>query len=102
MRIWISTAGWRMKKTSCKFLAVAAVVLIIAGGAQAKEDQQPPDPELLEFLGTFDKDGYSGIDPYLSGKPVFPENRAPAGAEKKKERSPKGKEAVGEKESTDE
>jgi hypothetical protein len=91
-----------MKRTPCKFLAVAVVALIIAGGVQAKETAPTPDPELLEFLGTFEKDGYSGIDPYISGKPGAPENRAPAGAEKNKDRQPHRKETIGEKESTDE
>lgn len=91
-----------MRKTPCKFLAVAAFVLVVVVGVQAKEAQPPPDPELLEFLGAFEKDGYSGIDPYLSGGPVSPGNRAPAGAEKKKKPGPREKETVGEKESMDE
>ncbi len=91
-----------MKKTPFKMLAVAAVVLMLWGGLQARETAPEPDPELLEFLGTFEKDGYSGIDPYLSGKPVHPEERAPDGGEKKKERSLQRKETAGQKESTDE
>lgn len=91
-----------MKKTPFEMLAVAAVILMLCGGLQAREAAPEPDPELLEFLGTFEKDGYSGIDPYLSGKPVHPGERASDGVEKKKERSPQRKETTGQKESADE
>jgi len=91
-----------MTKTPYKFLAVVVVAVLLAGGVYAKEAVSAPDPELLEFLGTFDKDGYSGIDPYLSGKPGTSEDGKPSGVEKQKDRRSKKKEKIREKESMDE
>ena len=101
MKIWIFMAGWRMTKTTRRFLAVVVVVLL-AGGVHAKEAVTVPEPELLEFLGTFEKDGYSGIDPYLSGKPDASKDRTPSGVERQKDRCSRSKEKIREKESVDE
>jgi hypothetical protein len=90
-----------MTKTTRRFLAVAVVVLL-AGGVHAKEAVTAPEPELLEFLGTFEKDGYSGIDSYLSGKPGASKDRKPSGVESQKDRRSKSREKIKEKESVDE
>jgi hypothetical protein len=49
------------------------VVPVCAAGAAGK-GAPPPDPELLEFLGTFETAGGKGIDPLLLEK----EPRKPA------------------------
>jgi hypothetical protein len=52
-------------------MAVAAWLLIplaCAAGAAEKGKAPPPDPELLEFLGTFETAGGKGIDPFLLEK----------------------------------
>ncbi|MCX5834322.1 MAG: hypothetical protein NTV99_07415 [Deltaproteobacteria bacterium] len=91
-----------MTKTTHKFLAVVFVAVLLADGVYAKEAASAPEPELLEFLGTFEKDGCSGVDPYLSGKPGASEDRTPSGVEKKKDRRSKSKGKIREKESVDE
>lgn len=90
-----------MTRTTRSFLALAVVVLL-AGGVHAKEAATAPEPELLEFLGTFEKDGYSGIDPYLSEKPGASKDGKPSVVERKKDRRSKGWENIREKESVDE
>jgi hypothetical protein len=91
-----------MTKATCRFLAVVVVAVLLTGGIHAKEAVTDPEPELLEFLGTFEKDGYSGIDPYVSEKPGASEDRTPSGVEKQKDRRSKSKEEIREKESVDE
>jgi len=94
-------AGWRMTRTTRRLLAVAVIVLL-AGGVHAKEAATAPEPEFLEFLGTYEKDSYSGIDPYLSEKPGASRDGKPSVVERKKDRRSKGKENIREKESVDE
>jgi hypothetical protein len=91
-----------MTKTTCRFLTVVVVAVSLAGGVHAKEAVTTPEPELLEFLGTFEKDGYSVIDPYLFRKPTASEERTPSGVEKQKDRRSMSKEQIRKKESVNE
>jgi hypothetical protein len=70
------------------FIIVAA---FLSEGAAVKDIPQSPDPELLEFLGTFAEDGKKDIDPMdLADFPgdertplQFPPKKSVEGKEKK-------------------
>lgn len=48
-----------------KFTEIVLVVLIMLPVRCWSAGEQPPDPELLEFLGQFETSGGKTVDPFL-------------------------------------
>ncbi len=70
-------------RTRCKLLVAAwLLILPVCTAGAAVKGAPPPDPELLEFLGTFETAGGKGIDPLLLEK----EPRKPAAPSEKGKR----------------
>ncbi len=65
MRIWISTAGWRLTRAFVEFLLLYALLCLAGADAFARDKgkEETPDMEMLEFLGTFETAGGKVIDP---------------------------------------
>ena len=66
MRIWISIAGWRLTGTFIRLFLSGALFLLPAGGnalAKGKAGVDPPDMEMLEYLGSFETTRGGIIDP---------------------------------------
>ncbi len=83
-----------------KLLPIAVVLVMVTGAAGADKGTSSPDPDLLEFLGTFETSKGKEIDPLLlenvpgkpakqgKGEPSRPIARKPV----QKDTPPKGRE----------
>jgi hypothetical protein len=83
MRSWNFIAGWPKPMTVVRLLVVAGVLLLPLVATARQEAL--PDPELLEFLGSFETAKGKAIDPLL-----FAEPEAPAKRDKDKPTAAKG------------
>jgi len=65
MKIWSSTAGWRLSRTYAELLFGCALLLLAVANAPAKEKakEEAPNMEMLEFLGTYETADGKIIDP---------------------------------------
>ncbi len=74
-------------------IAWLLVPLVCAAAGAADKASPPPDPEMLEFLGTFETADGKGIDPFLLEKSP----QQPAASNKNGERKPVPRKAAQEK-----
>lgn len=76
-----------------RLLAAFLLIPLACAAGAAEKAPPPPDPELLEFLGTFETAGGKGVDPFLLEKG----HQKTSAGNTKGERKPTPRKAVQEK-----
>ncbi|HEY6871408.1 MAG TPA: hypothetical protein VI298_01645 [Geobacteraceae bacterium] len=70
-----------------RFLAACLMIPLACAAIAAEKAPPTPDPELLEFLGTFETAGGREVDPFLLEK--GPDTPAPPNAKGKRKPAPR-------------
>ncbi len=64
MRIWNSTAGWRIKTVRAEWLAIGLLFALQTAQAAPPNAENEPELEMLEFLGAWETSEGKWVSPF--------------------------------------
>jgi len=77
MTTWTSIGGWQMRAWKAEYLALLLTMMCQGAVAAPPKEEPAPDLELLEYLGSFQTDDGTWVDPGHLAEMPLPEPKTP-------------------------